>query len=207
MPKATEPGQIAGIVLAAGMSTRLGRPKQLVEIGGRPLVVHVVERCLASTLDLVVVVAGHEATAVKRALSGLAATIIDNPRYPEGQSTSLIAGLEAVSGANAIVVVLGDQPGIQPQAIDRLVAVRREDDALLGMAAYGAERGHPVMFGCEVFDALRQLSGDMGGRDIIQRHRKQLVLVEGGSPTVPRDLDTEADFIALRDTWKRRQER
>ncbi len=190
---------IVGLVLAAGMSRRLGRPKQLVEIDGVPLVQIVASTAIESKLDEVVIVTGHEALAIEQAVSGLAVSVRWNADYGTGQASSLKAGVQAARGlrADAVVVLLADQPGITVDAIDRLIEARRESGAWIGMASYGDERGHPVMFGRELFAELDEISGDQGGREVIKRHPERVVLVDGGSDCVPMDVDTEADVEAL----------
>jgi molybdenum cofactor cytidylyltransferase len=202
VPKAeARSGTVAGIILAAGMSTRLGHPKQLLEIDGMPLVAHVAERCLRSRMDRTIVVIGHEAAAVEAALSGLDVEIVTNPDYASGQASSLLAGLDAVGDeADAVLFLLGDQPGIDPVAIGRLIDARR-DGAIVGMARYGDQRGHPVLFGRELFDELRTIRGDQGGRDVIRRHAESLAVVDGGSPRVPADVDTWTDYDRLLESW------
>ena len=195
-------GPITGIILSAGMSTRLGRPKQLLELDGQPLVAHVVERCLRSRLDRIIVVVGHESEDMRAALSGLEVEIFTNPDYASGQATSLHAGLDvAGEDADAVVILLGDQPGIDPLAIDRLIDARR-GGAIVGMARYGDRRGHPVLFGRELFGELRSIRGDQGGRKVIRQHADRLVLVDGGATDVPGDVDTWADFERLRESWR-----
>jgi molybdenum cofactor cytidylyltransferase len=185
------------------MSSRLGRPKQLLDLHGKPLIVHVVERCLASRLDGVLVILGHEAGAIRQALSGLDVNIVMNPEYEAGQSTSLVAGLSAAgTRADAVVIVLGDQPGIEPSTIDQLIDARRTLGAPLAMAAYGGERGHPVLFGHELFDELREVTGDMGGREVVRRHLGDLVLVPAGADTVPIDVDTEEAYDRLLNVYR-----
>jgi len=195
-----DPSSINGILLAAGMSRRLGRPKQLLDFNGRPLLRCVVERCLRSRLDGLWVVVGHEADAVAAALAGLDAHIIMNAAYADGQATSLVAGLGAAGrDADAVAVLLGDQPGIDPALIDGAIDARRSGGARIAMAAYGEERGHPVLFGRELFDELRTITGDQGGREVIRRHQDEVVLVPAASPQVPLDVDTEEAYARLLD--------
>lgn len=194
----TEPDPIHGIVLAAGTSRRLGRPKQLLDIGGKPLVRHVVERCLASRLDAVSVVVGHQADAVRKALAGLEIRFVFNPAYESGQASSLVAGLDALSdGADALVVALGDQPFIEPQVIDGLIGARRIHGASIAMARYGKDRGHPVLFGHEHLAELRDITGDQGGREVIRLHGDEVVLVLSRSSHIPLDVDTEDAYALL----------
>lgn len=194
---------IKGVVLAAGQSRRLGHPKQLLELDGRALIDRVVDRCLASRLDDVIVVVGHEAAAVRHALTGRDVFFVVNDHHEEGQSTSLIAGLNAAGDAGAIIVVLGDQPGIASAAIDRLIEARVNQGATVAMARYGAERGHPVLFGRELFAELRGITGDQGGREVIRRHHGEIVLIDGGADRVPADIDTLEDYARLVDRHTR----
>ncbi|MGN6031606.1 MAG: nucleotidyltransferase family protein, partial [Thermomicrobiales bacterium] len=146
-------GPVAGIVLAAGASTRLGRPKQLLDLGGKPVIAHVVDRARAAGLDEVIVVTGGAGEAVAAALAGAPVRIVVNPAFRDGQSTSLIAGLRALSNdADAVVVLLGDQPGVAPADIAAAVSRRRDPPfPPIVMTAYGSQRSHPVLFGREVF--------------------------------------------------------
>lgn len=194
----SRPAAIRGIVLAAGMSRRLGRSKQLLEVGGKPLVRHVAERCLQSRLDGVWVVVGHEAEAVRNALAGLDVRIVVNLAYESGQAGSLVTGLDAAAdGADAVVVALGDQPFIEPEVIDRVIDARRNRRARIAMASYGGDRSHPVLLGHELFSELREIRGDQGAREIIRRHRDEVVLVDGASDRIPLDVDTEEAYALL----------
>lgn len=190
---------IAGLILAAGMSRRLGRPKQLLLIDGKPLLAHVVERALGSRLDAVTVVVGHEAEAVRAAISPYDVAVCVNPHYAEGQSTSLVAGVNALPAhADAAVVMLADQPGIRVASIDALIEMRRATRAPIVMTTYGDTRGHPVLFGRETFEALREISGDKGARDVIRSYGDQVALVDDGRPAPPADVDTEEAYAAMR---------
>jgi len=198
-------GRIAGIVLAAGASTRLGRPKQTLDLGGMPVVAHVVERVLASELDEVIVVTGGAGEEVAAALAGYPIRIVPNPAFRDGQSTSLIAGLRALpEDVRAAVVVLGDQPGVDPADI-AAVAVRGRavPPPPIVMTAYGSERSHPVLFGRAVFPELLAISGDQGGREVIRAHASEVAVVASAHPHPPVDLDTDEAYRQLLDAWPR----
>ncbi len=189
---------IEGIILAAGMSRRLGRPKQFLEIGGKPLLAHVIERALASRLDAVTVIVGHEAEATRTAIAHYDVAVKVNPDYAKGQSTSLIAGVNALrAGADATVVLLGDQPGIRVATVDALIARRRATRAPIVMTAYGDIRSHPVLFGAETFDELRAISGDKGARDVIRSYGDRVNAVADGRTSPPADVDTHEAYAAI----------
>jgi len=197
------PRRIAGIVLAAGASTRLGRPKQLLDLGGQPVIAHVVERALAASLDEVLVVTGGAAGAVEEALSAYPVRIVPNPAYREGQSTSLIAGLDALAdrAVDGVVVLLGDQPGVDSADIAALVERRRETHAPVVMTAYGRQRSHPLLFGRELFPELMAVRGDRGGRDVIRAHAPDVATVASVFAEPPLDIDTEEAYRALVAMW------
>jgi len=186
---------ISGIVLAAGSSSRLGHPKQLLDLQGKPMLRHVVDAALASALEEVVVVVGHAAADVRAALpTDDRLRTVDNPRYADGQSMSLIAGLDAVDArGEAIVVLLGDQPGVRSRAIDAVVERYRHEPATIVQASYSGTPAHPTLIDRALWPELRALTGDEGARAVIRRHRNERVVVElGGRPPV--DIDTESDY-------------
>jgi molybdenum cofactor cytidylyltransferase len=190
--------RVAGVVLAAGMSRRLGRPKQLLRLGDRTVIEHVVSASLSANMDEVIVVLGARAGEVRSALAGYPVRIVINERFAEGQGTSLAAGIRALGAdVDAAVFLLGDQPGVSAHDIERVVDMRRSTGASIIMTAYGDERGHPVLFGREHFPALMALEGDQGGRDVIRRHTEDVLTVAGDRDTVPADIDTEADWRAM----------
>lgn len=193
------PVVIAGLVLAAGASTRMGRQKLLLPVGGRALVRLAVERALAAGLQEVVVVVGGDATAVQEALAGLPVRTVVNPRFAEGLSTSLRAGLAALDpDTEAVVVTLGDQPLVDPEVTRRLVAAYRARGAPVVVARYRDGRGHPVLFAASVFPELQAASGDEGGRAVIARVPERVVEVPVDAPA-PADVDTPEDYEALRE--------
>lgn len=191
-----------GLVLAAGMSRRLGRPKQLLDLAGKPLVMHVVVRAIASTLDQVVVVVGHAGDQVAKALRNQDVEIVHNPDFAAGQSTSLIAGMHALPmRTDAIVVLLGDQPLVCTAAIDAVIDRRRNSGNPIVMTRYGDVRSHPILFGRELFAELLNTSGDQGAREVIRSHAADVLVADSGDPTPPADVDTEEAYSRLLKTW------
>jgi molybdenum cofactor cytidylyltransferase len=190
---------IAGIVLAAGRSSRLGRPKQLLPIQGEPLIRHTLRRVLASSLDQVILVVGHEADEVRETVAGLRVECIFNPDAAAGQSTSVRTGLAALSPAvEAAIFILGDQPGIDPTVIDALIAAWRESSPPVVVPRYADRMGNPVLFDRRVFPQLAALEGDTGARPVVRAHHDSgelhVVPVPGQAPP---DVDTEADYATL----------
>ena len=190
---------IAGIVLAAGRSSRLGRPKQLLPVLGEPLLRHTLHRVLASSLDNVVLVVGHDADTIRDAVAGLSLDVVFNPDAALGQSTSVRAGLAALSpDVDAAVFILGDQPSINPDVIDALISAWRESRAPILAPLYEDGMGNPVLFDRRVFPKLAALQGDTGARPVVQAYHASgdLQLVPAAGPAPP-DVDTEADYDAL----------
>ncbi len=210
---------IAGIVLAAGSSTRLGRPKQLLPLQGEPLLRETLRRALASSLDEIIVVLGHHADEIRTAIADLPLRIVVNPDAAEGQSTSVIAGLEALSQdagnqlkrkgeaaltlpprdvVEAVVFLLGDQPGVEPGTIDALITNWRLSKAPVVAPRYRDGIGNPVLFDRSLFPELGALRGDTGARPVLLAHQEagDLALVPIDSPRPP-DVDTEEDYAAL----------
>lgn len=190
---------IAGVVLAAGRSSRLGRPKQLLPLDGEPLIRHTVRRILTSSLDEILVVVGHHAEAVSAAVANLPVRVVVNPEAHQGQSTSVRAGLAALTHEiEAVVFLLGDQPRIDPQVIDALITVWRESGPPVVAPRYLHGIGNPVLFDRRVFPELAALRGDAGAKSVVRAYEASgdLVLVRFEQPAPP-DIDTDADYQAL----------
>jgi CTP:molybdopterin cytidylyltransferase MocA len=188
---------VTGIILAAGRSSRMGTPKQLLPLDGRPLLQHVVDAA-AEALDDVVLVLGHEAGRVAAALALPAGVrVVVNPDHAEGQSTSLRAGLDHLpEAARAVVVLLGDQPGVRAGAIRAVVAAEAAGAAPILRAAYRGRASHPVVLTRGIWPEAAALRGDAGARSLIAAHAGRVELVEvGGDP--PEDVDTPADLARL----------
>lgn len=197
--------KVSGVILAAGRSTRLGRPKQLLELEGRPLVRIVAERALASRLTDVAIVTGAHAEAVEAAVADLPVRVVRNPAFAEGQSTSVRAGLAQVPlDADAVLFLLGDQPEVSSAAIDAVIGAFAERGMAIVQAMYGGRPAHPVLFAWDLFGELAQVTGDEGGRAVVQRHRERVARVTVSDGPPPGDVDTDEDWAALLERWGRR---
>lgn len=187
--------RVAAIVLAAGGSSRMGQPKQLLPVRGRPMVRRVTEAVCASGLAQVVVVVGAHAEAVKDALEGLPVDIVTNPAWAEGMSISVRVGLHALQpDTPAVLMVLADQPALVPDLIQRLVSRYWATAAPIVLPSYQGQRGNPVLFDRALFPELMAVEGDRGGRALIARYAEQAEWVEVDDPAVITDIDTRQDY-------------
>lgn len=188
---------IAGVVLAAGISSRLGAPKQLLAYRGRPLLAHVVENLLASQVDEVIVVLGSRAEEVMAVLAGYPVKAVINSKFNNGQSTSLKTGLAALSDAvKAALFALGDQPLVSTQTIDLLIRHYRLAGGIIA-PYFNGNRGNPVLFDRNFFAEICSLSGDVGAREVLGRHPESLIKVDVLDRGVVFDVDTWVDYCQL----------
>ncbi len=190
--------RVAAIVLAAGQGQRMGATKQLARIGQQPMVRRAVEAVRAAQVDEVVVVTGHEAESVGAALRGLDITLVRNPDFADGLSTSLRAGLEAVSeDCDAALIALGDMPGVSSADIDRLIAAfDPAEGRSIVVPVHNGKRGNPVLWAAAYFPEMAALSGDSGARRLLTDYAEAVVEIELG-PSVLTDIDTPADLAAF----------
>jgi molybdenum cofactor cytidylyltransferase len=179
-------------VLAAGASRRFGAVKQLAPLRGRPLLEYAVESMLAA-LDPVYVVLGHAAEEIAAAADLGSATVVVCADWDAGQSASLKRGVAAAGDAVAVVVTLGDQPFITPQVIAGALDHLEGHDAV--RATYGGVPGHPVVLGRRVMDAVGDLEGDTGARDLLARFRVRHW--EAGHLCSAADIDTQEELAGL----------
>lgn len=189
--------RIGGVLLAAGRSRRFGEEnKLLATLEGDPLVAHAARTLLTGTLADVVAVVGHEAERVRAALedADLDVAVRYNADHADGQSTSVRVGAAAADerGWDAAVFALGDMPWVDPETVDRLAAAYRAGAGSVLAPSVDGHRGNPVLFDAAHFDALTRVSGDRGGRRLLETHDVTLVPVE--DPGVRRDVDERADL-------------
>jgi molybdenum cofactor cytidylyltransferase len=192
---------VAAIILAAGRSTRMGGPnKLLAELGGKPLVRRVTEQALASKAKDVIVVTGHQAELVEKALAGLDVKFVRNADFAQGLASSVKAGVAAVpDDADGAVICLGDMPMISASLIDHLIEAFAPDRGnLIAVPVSDNRRGNPVLWSRRFFNELMTLDGDIGARHLIAKHSEAVaeVPVEGFGAFL--DIDTPQALEAAR---------
>jgi len=186
---------VAGLVLAAGGSRRLGRPKQLLPYGGATLLDHTVATARACGFDQLLVALGGSAADVRTRVDLAGAEVVVNPGFGAGCSSSIAAAMGALDPATGVLVLLlGDQPGVEPATVRALVDGR--GDAPLAVCAYDDGRGHPFAFGRELFGELRGLHGDKAVWKLLDSRAGAVAEVRVPGP-VPLDVDTWEDYEAV----------
>jgi molybdenum cofactor cytidylyltransferase len=188
------PSRVSGLVLAAGGSSRLGQPKQLLPFGATTLLGHVLGVARACPFDQLVCVLGGGAEEVRARVDLDGVEVVVNEGFGSGCSSSIAAALPVIDG-DVLVLLLGDQPGVRPASVRALLDGR--GDAALAACRYDDGRGHPFAFSRAVFGKLAELHGDKGVWKLLDRGPVAEVRVEG---PVPPDIDTWDDYrrIALR---------
>jgi molybdenum cofactor cytidylyltransferase len=186
---------ISGLVLGAGASSRFGQPKQLLPFRGTTLLGWVVgEAGRARALDEVIVVLGRAADEIRERVDFGKSKVVDNPVFTEGCSSSYRAGIGAIDpAAAAVMIILGDQPGVASEIIDAVAENWRRGDKQIALASYRGRLGHPMLFAKPMFDKLVGLHGDKAAWKLVDAHPELLQEVLFDCP-FPEDIDTEEDF-------------
>ena len=188
---------IAGLLLAAGGARRFGTQKLVATLDGAPLVRHAASH-LANDVDALVIVVGASSDALRAALVGIPAVLVDNQDWQQGLATSIRLGISALPpDADCVVIALGDEPRVERDVIRRVVAVWRSTGAPIVAPRYQGRRGHPVLFSRLMFGDLSALHGDTGARTIIGAHASDVAYVDMDAMG-PSDIDTPADLERLR---------
>ena len=189
---------ISGLILGAGASQRLGPPKQLLPYRGTTMLGWVVNQVQqAKGVDEVVVVLGRAAVQIRDLVDFGAARVVENPVYGEGCASSYRAGIDALSSnSDAIMIILGDMPGITPEIIDRVGAAWREGDAPIALCSYQGRKGHPMIFARSLFAQLVDLHGDKAAWKLVDANATTVQEVHFDLP-FPADINTPEDVQKL----------
>jgi molybdenum cofactor cytidylyltransferase len=192
---------IVGIVLAAGASSRMGRPKALLPLGEETFLSRVCRTLAEGGVDDVVVIAGPEAAEVERTLAGAAvrARVVENARRDQGQLTSLQAGLAVADrpGVDAVLVHLVDAPLVTPGTVRAVVEAFGRTHAPIVRPSVGGRHGHPVVFGRAIFDELRAADPAVGAKAVVRAHAADALDVAVDDPGACQDIDTPEDYERL----------
>jgi molybdenum cofactor cytidylyltransferase len=193
--------QVSAVILAAGKSTRMGRPKQLLPLGGTTLLARAIENARSAGLVEIVLVLGAFAEAIRRQLpqallEGL--KVVVNQAYAQGMATSLREGLSALDPQSAAaLIILGDQPLIRPQTLRQIVAAYHRSGAQIVIPSHEGKRGNPVLLGRPLFSEAMALEGDTGCRAIFPNHLDAILEVEVEDSGILLDIDDQGDYDRL----------
>jgi len=192
--------RIGAVLLAAGLSRRMGQNKLLIRFDSETLVRRSARVLIEAGLDPVLVVTGHEAEKIRAALDGLALRFIHNPNYEEGLASSLVRGITALEteAVEAGLVALADMPLIGPEQIKRLLeAYSPADGRLICVPVYDGKQGNPVLWDAGVFDEMKQLTGDRGAKALLAAHQGEIAEIDFGDPSILIDVDTPEALARL----------
>jgi molybdenum cofactor cytidylyltransferase len=201
--------KVAGILLAAGASSRMGTLKQLLPVAGETLVERALTAALESRLDRLVLVLGHRALEIETALDEMARdpklTIVHNRRYQEGISSSLVAGVKEIAHSHDHgMVLLADMPFIDSGIINRLIEEYLNSQMPMGAVKVGNRPAHPVVFRRDLFSELKRLTGDMGARSLLKKYSDRVCFMAPGTGYDNRDIDTQQDYRKFQTDLKER---
>lgn len=199
----------AGLLLAAGSSTRMGQPKQLLRVGGEALIVRGLREALNSELDLIVLVLGYKAGKIRKELKSYLhhqkLKIIENRNYKEGISSSIVAGLSEVeAGYDHVMIILADMPHISSSLINLLLRQYLTSRLPLGAIKVKGKRSHPVIFSRQLYHELLKLQADIGARSLFQKYSDRVCLVEPEDLYDDLDIDTPQDYIEFQNSLRER---
>jgi molybdenum cofactor cytidylyltransferase len=189
---------ISGLVLGAGASQRLGKPKQLLPYRGSTLLGWVVSQAQsAKGLDEVVVVLGRAADQIREHVDFGPAKVVENPKFVEGCSSSYRAGIGSLSAeSDAVMIILGDQPGIEPEVIDTVAEEWRQSGRAIALCSYRGKLGHPMIFARSLFPELMALHGDKAAWKLVDANPEMVQEILINLP-FPDDINTYEDFAKL----------
>jgi len=187
---------ISGLVLGAGASSRFGKPKQLLSFRGTSLLGWVINQAERATgLDEVIVVLGRAADEIREKVIFGNAKVVENPVFGEGCASSYRVGIGALDPrSDAIMILLGDQPGVDPETINRIAYEWRRGDGQIALASYQGRKGHPMLFAKPLFDKLVGLHGDKAAWKLVDANPDLVRVIPFDRP-FPEDINTVEDYL------------
>lgn len=186
---------IWAVILAAGESKRMGKPKLLLPFGEKSIIESIIESVLESRVKNVIVILGSERKRIEDKIKGFSVKITYNPDFRKGMLSSVQCGFRTVpEDGQAVLIVLSDQPGIKSEVIDNLVDAYFESSKGIVLPVYQGERGHPVLIDMKYRQEVENLSPDIGLRGIVYSHPEDVIEVKVDTPSILMDIDDEADY-------------
>jgi len=186
---------ICAIVLAAGLSRRMGAQKVLLPFGGKTVIAHIVDQLLGSRIDKVYMVTGHQAERISGELSDRAVSIVNNPDYESGMLSSVRCGLRALpEQCKGVLVVLGDQPSITSKLIDRMLQSFETIEKRILVPFYNGRRGHPILFSGLYREEILTHYDDVGLRGLLHAHPDEVFELTVSNSSVLSDMDYPQDY-------------
>ena len=195
---------MAAIVLAAGESSRMGRPKPLLPLNGDTFLSHLLKEIDASSVTSTLVVLGHHPEAVLEALPAVEAISVVNPNYSLGQLSSFHVGLEHSHDADAVLLCLADHPFITTEVIDAVIGAFESSGRPIVVPTYEGRRGHPTLFARALFDELRAAPLDQGARVVVRAHADEVLEVATTENGIVADIDTPEQYETWLASWRAR---
>lgn len=186
---------IWALILAAGKSRRMGKPKMLLPFEGKTIIEKVVQNALNSQVDNTLVVLGANSKRIQAKISKSPVHVTLNPQYAKGMLSSVQWGFQHVlQTAEAVVVLLGDQPSIPPSVIDKIIAAYRKSRKGIVVPIYKGRRGHPVLIDTKYREEIQKLDPEKGLRSLVYSHAEDIREVEASTSSVLKDIDFEEDY-------------
>lgn len=190
---------ISAIILAAGLSSRMGRNKLLLPLGKQSIIEHVVETVSKSRVDEIIVVLGKDAKDIELVLDRFQIKTIVNPDYIDGQSTSVKVGMKAINNhSDGALFFMGDQPMIKEEIINNIIDEFLNSDSSIIVPTFNTKRGNPVLFSSLWFSDLNQVQGDKGGRDILKNNLDQVGFIEISDDLFLKDIDDDVVYQEMK---------
>jgi molybdenum cofactor cytidylyltransferase len=185
------------IILAAGNSSRMGEPKQLMKFNNKTFLQHIIEESREANLDPVICVTGYESEQISRAVMGIPVTIVYNEQWSEGMGTGISAGIKQLlpSDVDSVILAVSDQPYVSSDLFAKMLTLKDQSGKRIVASSYAGTLGTPVLFDREYFNQLKSLQGNMGAKNIVSGNMADVCSVEFEKGSF--DIDTKEDYIKL----------